>query len=380
MSTGELADEVAADVGPAVGRRRGPPTAGSRSARPRPAPRWAGTSSERRRAGRDGRRRPRSRSCLPPPGRRRRGGDRTPPGARRPCAPSRRTMSSAALAVPLVAGERGEAQQSDGGEPVAAGRGVVHQVLAVGDELLGVAAGGEHAAALVVPEQVEQRIGGGCGPRRSSGPRRSPRPAARTRRRARRGRRRRRGARAPAVALPRPQPAPVGAAAATPAGTRPRPRPRRSRPARLRPHRPRPRRRSSGAFHSVSTLSSSPGRTRRSRCSNSAWRAASTSAGRSRSPGVVKPAEDRGALEVAAGGHAVPLDGGLRGVAEHRPDLRLCPDVELALHAFAVGILGRREPALGLAQVAQHVADGLRRRPGGSGARRSPASRAGTAA
>ena len=38
------------------------------------------------------------------------------------------------------------------------------------------------------------------------------------------------------------------------------------------------------AFHSVRTLSSSPGRTRWVRAAKRAWRAASTSGGRSRSP------------------------------------------------------------------------------------------------
>ena len=49
-------------------------------------------------------------------------------------------MASAALAVAVVAGERGEPQQADGGEAVGAGRGVVHQVLGAGDERLGVVA------------------------------------------------------------------------------------------------------------------------------------------------------------------------------------------------------------------------------------------------
>ena len=66
----------------------------------------------------------------------------------------------AVLAVAVVAGERGQAEQADGGEPVGAGRGVVHQVLRAGDERLGVVAGGEHAAVVVVPEELEQRVGG----------------------------------------------------------------------------------------------------------------------------------------------------------------------------------------------------------------------------
>ena len=35
------------------------------------------------------------------------------------------------------------------------------------------------------------------------------------------------------------------------------------------------------------------------------------------------------------------------------------PHVELALHALGVGVLGRVEAAVGVAQVAQHVGDGL---------------------
>ena len=94
------------------------------------------------------------------------------------------------------------------------------------------------------------------------------------------------------------------------------------------------------AFHSVRTLSSSPGRTRFRRASKSRRRASSTSAGRRRGASERAP-QDGPALEVAGVGHAVP-------VGRHRAelgaggldDLVRGPDVEAPLLALGVGVLG----------------------------------------
>ena len=75
-----------------------------------------------------------------------------------------------------------------------------------------------------------------------------------------------------------------------------------------------------------------------------------------------EPVQDGPALEVAARRHAVERHDlvGQVGVAVQGGDhLVGRPDVEQPLLALAVGVLGRREPAAGLAQVAQHVADRL---------------------
>src|SRR5207248_8343558 len=64
------------------------------------------------------------------------------------------------------------------------------------------------------------------------------------------------------------------------------------------------------------------------------------------------PVEDRVALEVAAGRDAPPLGGRGRIGPEELLDLVDAPHVEPALLAFRVGVLGRRDAALGLAQVA----------------------------
>ena len=61
--------------------------------------------------------------------------------------------------VAPIAGERGEPEESERGEAVGRRRRVVEQVLRAGDELLAVEAGGEHAACLRVPEEVEHRVG-----------------------------------------------------------------------------------------------------------------------------------------------------------------------------------------------------------------------------
>src|SRR3546814_6165115 len=65
-------------------------------------------------------------------------------------------------------------------------------------------------------------------------------------------------------------------------------------------------------------------------------------------------------LEVAPRTEPVPGEqrvGG--GLVEHLTHLVGRPDVELALLTFAVGVLGRGHAAGRLAQVAQHVLDGL---------------------
>ena len=69
----------------------------------------------------------------------------------------------AVLAVALVAGEGGQAQQADRGEAVGARGRVVHQVLGAGDEGLGVVPGREHPAEVRVPEEVEEGVGRGAG-------------------------------------------------------------------------------------------------------------------------------------------------------------------------------------------------------------------------
>ena len=98
----------------------------------------------------------------------------------------------APLPVPGLAAQRGQAQQRDGSGRVGRRQGVVLEVLVAGDELLAVAAGREHAAVGVVPEQREELHPPPPWPRRSSGRPRWPRPGGRTRRPARRGPRRRR--------------------------------------------------------------------------------------------------------------------------------------------------------------------------------------------
>ena len=60
-----------------------------------------------------------------------------------------------------VAGERGQAEQAVGGERVLGGRGVVLRVLGPHDQRLGVGAGGEEAAALLVGEQAHETVGDG---------------------------------------------------------------------------------------------------------------------------------------------------------------------------------------------------------------------------
>ena len=110
----------------------------------------------------------------------------------------------------------------------------------------------------------------------------------------------------------------------------------------------------------MSTLSSSPGRTRLARASNSAWRAASTSGGRASSPracmrlGMVVPCS-----KLPPGRKPYQWRATSASLAEDLAHLRVGPHVELALLALAVGVLGRGDAAAGLAQVAEHVVDRL---------------------
>ncbi len=69
--------------------------------------------------------------------------------------------------------------------------------------------------------------------------------------------------------------------------------------------------------------------------------------------------EDVRAFEVALGGHAVPLHGQVGPVPEGVPDGFRAPDVEDALLALGVGVLGGVETAVGVAQVPQDVGDDL---------------------
>ena len=155
------------------------------------------------------------------------------------------------------------------------------------DQLLGVVAGREQPAGLVVPEQIEQGVGGGSGLVDPAGlPGRLGQSGEGVDERGVVG-----GVsevtgsgRAPSPRLPRPQPAPVGAPELAGRGTRRWPRRPLSQSVRPVAAAASAREASISAFHSVSTLSSRPGRIRCSRRSSSAWRASSISAGRTRSP------------------------------------------------------------------------------------------------
>ncbi len=71
------------------------------------------------------------------------------------------------------------------------------------------------------------------------------------------------------------------------------------------------------------------------------------------------PIEDVRPLEVSFRRGAVPVDGGGGTAAEHLAHLVDRPHVELALDALAVGVLGREPPAVGVLEVAAHVVDRL---------------------
>ena len=67
------------------------------------------------------------------------------------------------VGVASFAGERAEADQGHRGDRVGRRRGVVHQVLLAGDELLAVVGGREQPAVVDVPEVVEHRVGDAAG-------------------------------------------------------------------------------------------------------------------------------------------------------------------------------------------------------------------------
>ena len=82
-----------------------------------------------------------------------------------------------ALLVLVLAGQGRQAQQPVGGARVAGGDRVVLEVLAPGDELLVVGRGLEEAAALLVGEALDHRVGERARLARTSAARRSPRRA-----------------------------------------------------------------------------------------------------------------------------------------------------------------------------------------------------------
>ncbi len=263
-----------------------------------------------------------------------------------------------------LAGERGEAGQGLGGGAVGRRGGAVEHVLLAGDERLGVVAGGEHPALLVVPEPVEQGVGGGSGladPAGLAGALGQPgeavdqggvvggvgqRPGADLV-----------GGPVVEVGVPRAQPPsvvppqvgqeelaqrrrrvpPVGVAGGgrrLGQGGQEQPVPLGQHlvvEARAHPVLPRLEQRPAGPLDRRRADEVAPHRA----------------------------VHDVGALEVAAGGDAVPLDGGLRVVATDLADLLRAPDVELPLLALGVGVLGRPAPSARGTQVPQHVADGL---------------------
>ena len=120
------------------------------------------------------------------------------------------------------------------------------------------------------------------------------------------------------------------------------------------------------AFHSVRTLSSRPGRGRVSRTSNSRRRASSTAGGPQRGRRatgrcrMVRPSK----LPSAVTPYHSMAAAVRSSSAERGGDLGRRPGREPALLVVAVGagrvgVLGRREAAFGLAQVAPDVGDGL---------------------
>ncbi len=113
------------------------------------------------------------------------------------------------------------------------------------------------------------------------------------------------------------------------------------------------------AFHSVSTLSSSPGRIRRAPRLEQR-RPRFFDGGRPQQLAPLWAVEDVAALEVAFGPHAPPLrchPGELR--PEALVQLVLVPEVETPLLPLRVGILRRGQAAPGQPEVAQHVGDDL---------------------
>ena len=116
------------------------------------------------------------------------------------------------------------------------------------------------------------------------------------------------------------------------------------------------------AFQPRRTLSSSPGRTRRARFEQPGQGALD---GRRPLLVAVHDVEDVATesrvriLEVALLGDAVEAHHLVGVVTTHLAELVDRPAVELALDALRVGVLGREEAALGVAEVAQHVGDDL---------------------
>ena len=116
-------------------RRSATPTTATRTARPTPAPRWAGTGRSPRRRGPVDRRRRRSRSRLTDGGRPRSGARGTQAdGWSRAIRRATQDLLGVVL-VALIAGQRGEPEESERGEAVRRRRRVVEQVLRAGDEL-----------------------------------------------------------------------------------------------------------------------------------------------------------------------------------------------------------------------------------------------------
>ena len=120
------------------------------------------------------------------------------------------------------------------------------------------------------------------------------------------------------------------------------------------------------AFHPSSTLSSSPGRTRCSRRGEQLGsdagppRRASPRSGRRRG-GCCPRKPVCGSSKLPRGGDAEVRG---RAPAASSPQTSASsssrrPQVELALDALGVGVLGGEEAAVGVAQVAQHVVDRL---------------------
>ena len=323
------------------GRRRrtlrdGPATAGSRTARPRPARRWAGSGSGTARQqvgpiahdrdlGDSG-----AAACRP-----------RPAGVRRLSGRPATTRTDqlqdlvGLVAVALLAGQRGEAEQAGRRHRVgrrawrcpagpSGGRSSASRVVG----------GGEEAAVVGVPELVEHRVGDRPG---LVDPAASPVASARATKASTRAAWSAASAswRARAVGLPRAPPAAVGAAQVASAGTRrwraaassqssrPSAAPASARAASMR------------AFHSVRTLSSSPGRTPLgARRRTAAARARSTSGGRSRSPRtgavrIVRPSK------LPASVTPYHSSAARRARRRRGVDLRRRPEVEPALLALA---------------------------------------------
>ena len=73
--------------------------------------------------------------------------------------PQQREHSLGVLAVPLIASQRGKAQQPERSQAVRGRCGVVEQILGAGHQRFAVAAGREEPALSGIPEQIEHRVG-----------------------------------------------------------------------------------------------------------------------------------------------------------------------------------------------------------------------------